>query len=83
MGSGKYPAVFVGDLVVTRGDDQLRVVEGKETLPRRPEPRRRCSDEKDLLAIRQSIDTFMHLFGRVAIQNLIKICKLIVNALNL
>jgi len=70
-------------LVSNRGDDRSCVAEGKESLPRRPEPGRWCSDEKDLLAIWQSIDTFMHPCGRVSIQNLIKISKLLVDALNL
>ena len=70
-------------LELSRGDDRSCIAGGKESLARRPEPGSGRSDEKDLLAIWQSIEPFMHPFGRVAIQNLIKICKLIVDALNL
>jgi hypothetical protein len=67
---------------VNGGEDQSFVADGNESLARCPESGRRRADEKDLLAVRQSIDTFTHPFRRIAIQNLIKICKLIVNALN-
>src|SRR6476619_1437692 len=68
-------------LELNRCDERSCLAGGKESLARRPEPSNGRSDEKDLLAIWQSIETFMHPFGRVAIQNLIKICKLIVDAL--
>ena len=63
------------------GEDQLFFADGNEALAGCPESGRRCADEKDLLAVRQGIDTFVHPFRRVAIQNLIKICKLIVERL--